>query len=108
MLLHSRSLHRRQLQRAQEIAWHMGAMLVPSEESSAYVIAERARADTLLYTVCMYVCTYVCICLYMYMYVYRLSGAYVIAERTRADTLLCTVCTHTHPQTRYVLFRESV
>jgi len=28
MMLHTRSLHRRQLQRAQELAWQMGAMLV--------------------------------------------------------------------------------
>ena len=50
MLLHSRCLHRRQLQRAQELARQMGAMLVPSEDAAACVIAERARADTLLYT----------------------------------------------------------
>ena len=50
MMLHTRSLHRRQLQRAQELAWQMGAMLVPAEDASAFVIAERARANTLLCT----------------------------------------------------------
>lgn len=50
VLLHVRSLHRRQLQRAQELAWQMGALLVPSEDAAPYVIAERARAETLLHT----------------------------------------------------------